>query len=714
MQEVSLRTSLGSALGLAVACLAGSAAPPPEAAEALRDAAVVQSFAWGEIDRNVPPLIGNGDIGGVFDPFGGTHYDELRYGTGARRDVRTLKLTQITMPDYWVLEDQSARYLDPKYFRPKVPRKYLAYGSPFDFLLRPSGDEFPEKILDHKQALALEEAILRTEYRLGGQKVALKTFFYPYESLLVYHLAATTPMEFRVTAISMPGDERKGPASDESAGDIVILKQVSNVYCPAWVAISAPGAERRGDAFHIPSGEHAIFIAFGHQSLRQGEEHTVRTVKEAARRGYSQLEADHIGWWRDFWSRSYVVLPDRRIQQMWYRSIYYLASSLPRRLPSFSPEGGYGVFPAFAGFHPQDSMYHLFAALSSNHPELGRAQAEYILQTLPVAKAAAQNVYYLDGARYPWHSTPGLLPYLPGHLNEGDYLHEHAVNGWIVEFLRRYLAAHGNPPSLVRRYYPVLREIAMFFSSMLTPRGDALEIAYVPSTGQEESGVEVNRKNIFDIVVAAKWSLKVAADAAELLGAGEAERSLWREQNERLSLDYSRRSDGSYGSFEGDTGHGQKAPSQLIGVVMTTLFEGREENFLKTFEHLEKVVKLAACAWSPGYYAIAAARLRKPHDALRSLQASFDFSQPPWTMFIENTFHVPGRMPYYLAGHALYVQGVNEMLLQDWSGEPEPFPAYPFQTGAFKLRASNRVIEARKANGKVEILSDSRADVPLP
>src|SRR6187455_795075 len=95
-----------------------------------------QSFSWNKIDENVPPVLGNGDIGGTFDPFGGTTYDELRFGTGARRDIRTLLLTQIMAPDYWVLEDQAAHFLDPRYFRPTTPRRYLTLGAPFTLLLR--------------------------------------------------------------------------------------------------------------------------------------------------------------------------------------------------------------------------------------------------------------------------------------------------------------------------------------------------------------------------------------------------------------------------------------------------------------------------------------------------------------------------------------------------------------------------------------------------
>ncbi|GMU21057.1 MAG: hypothetical protein AMXMBFR13_11510 [Phycisphaerae bacterium] len=431
-------------------------------------------------------------------------------------------------------------------------------------------------------------------------------------------------------------------------------------------------------------------------------------ARRAVKAGYPSLRAAHGRWWQAFWDRSYVSLPDKRLEQMWYRSVYYLACCLPRRVRSFSPEGAYGVFPAMAGYHPQDSAYHLFAAMSSNHPELCTAQLEHLLESLPMAHAVARHVYYLDGARYPWHATPGLLPYLPGHTNEGSYLHEHHVNGWLAEVVRRSLQANGGEPSLVRRYYPVLRGIARFFSSMLTPRGNGLEIAYVPSCGQEESGWDENRRNIFDLLVSAKWSLLIASQAADRIGADPAEAARWKDEAGRIDLDVCLRADATYGSYEGDEGHPQKVASQLIGVVMTPLFNARRDEFGRTFDRLRGTINIDTCAWAPGYYAIAAARLKRPEEALRALEDAFRFSRAPWLLFVENTHQVPGRMPYYLAAHALFVQGVNELLLQDWSGKVELFPACPFAEAGFKLRGLDRVIEARRSEGKVEVLADIR------
>jgi len=214
------------------------------------------------------------------------------------------------------------------------------------------------------------------------------------------------------------------------------------------------------------------------------------------------------------------------------------------------------------------------------------------------------------------------------------------------------------------------------------------------------------------MLVAAKWSLMLSSQTARRLGVDQAEVSRWEDEASRLSLDYCMRKDSTYGSFEGDEGHIEKVPIQLIGVVMTSLFDNNREEFLNTYQYLRRVVKIDTCSWSPGYYAISAARLKKPEEALRCLQESFQFSKPPWILFIENTYQVPGRMPYYLAAHALFVQAINEMLLQDWSGKPELFPACPFKQAAFKLRGSNRIIEAQINDGKIEIISDERAGHP--
>src|SRR5436189_625918 len=134
-----------------------------------------QSFIWGKIDENVPPVLGNGDIGGTFDPFGATTYDGLRFGSGSQRDIRTLLLTQVMVPDYWVLEDQAAHFLNPKYYRPKTARRYLTLGAPFTLLLRPLDTAFPEKVTEHQQTLDISRGMLTSRYKVGAASFEVET-----------------------------------------------------------------------------------------------------------------------------------------------------------------------------------------------------------------------------------------------------------------------------------------------------------------------------------------------------------------------------------------------------------------------------------------------------------------------------------------------------------------------------------------------------------
>src|SRR4030095_4939962 len=141
---------------------------------------------------------------GPVAPFWGTTFDELRYGTGAQRDIRTLLLTQLTVPDYWVLEDQGAHFLDPRYYRPLSPRKYLAYGAPFTFLLRPEDERFPEAVTGHGQSLDISQGLLTTKFVVGGSAYEIECFISPAESLLAYRIVATAPMRFEVTGNPSP------------------------------------------------------------------------------------------------------------------------------------------------------------------------------------------------------------------------------------------------------------------------------------------------------------------------------------------------------------------------------------------------------------------------------------------------------------------------------------------------------------------------------
>ena len=120
--------------------------------------AIVEHY-MGDIDAYIPLLIGNGDLGGTFDPFCGTMYDELKAGGGKTRDIRTVHIAGVKAQDYWEL-----LCVDPARFtfhagtaqalRERMQAGFgypraTTRGIPFLFHVQPDRPDFPDQVRNH-------------------------------------------------------------------------------------------------------------------------------------------------------------------------------------------------------------------------------------------------------------------------------------------------------------------------------------------------------------------------------------------------------------------------------------------------------------------------------------------------------------------------------------------------------------------------------------
>ena len=118
---------------------------------------IVEHFT-GDFDGYIPLLIGNGDIGGTFDPFCGTWFDELRSVEGQREDIRSLLLARFIAQDFWEETnlDPKKQPLNEETRRSIAEGKFnvssVTHGSPFDFYMGPADKEFPVGVQDHTSA----------------------------------------------------------------------------------------------------------------------------------------------------------------------------------------------------------------------------------------------------------------------------------------------------------------------------------------------------------------------------------------------------------------------------------------------------------------------------------------------------------------------------------------------------------------------------------
>ncbi|WP_433714350.1 discoidin domain-containing protein [Nocardia sp. CA-084685] len=235
-------------------------------------------------------------------------------------------------------------------------------------------------------------------------------------------------------------------------------------------------------------------------------------ARRAADKGWSRLLADTAAAWRELW-RGEIVIPDAPEVQAWVRgSLYSLYSSTNSGQDnSISPVGLSSDNYAGAVFWDADTW--MFPTLLQFAPELAKSVVEYRYKTLPAAQANARLLGFRGGF-YPWTSASRgdlaeCLSWLPPHcLNQVHLQGDISLAAW------QYYLATGDDDYLRTHIWPVMRNVAEFWASRVTPNPDgSYSIDNVAGPDEYSNGV---RDGVYTNAVAA-LALRDAAHAADLL-----------------------------------------------------------------------------------------------------------------------------------------------------------------------------------------------------
>ncbi|NOU71236.1 carbohydrate-binding protein [Paenibacillus sp. LMG 31458] len=245
------------------------------------------------------------------------------------------------------------------------------------------------------------------------------------------------------------------------------------------------------------------------------------------------LQADHQSWWKNFWSASYINIPDYADVQKYYYGAQYLLGSTAKS-GKVAP-GLYGVW------HTTDnpswsSDYHLnynfiatfFGANSSNRYDLSLPAGEAILSFVPegIRRAADPNQLRRINAGYV-NSRPdlqngiadavlypvGIGPW--GTITDDNYLSE-ALNAAFSSYpLIQYYHYTQDETYLETYVYDYLKKCANFYDAWLDKTGDTytLYAGYNEGSWAKNPAVELAAlKNVLSELIAASVTLDRDAD----------------------------------------------------------------------------------------------------------------------------------------------------------------------------------------------------------
>lgn len=226
----------------------------------------------------------------------------------------------------------------------------------------------------------------------------------------------------------------------------------------------------------------------------------------AALQGGRAVQVAHEHAWAQLWQSDISVPGDLALTQKLRADQFYLLSSV-RDGVAWGPSPGGMSSADYNGHVFWDADTWMNPALLAAHPDLARSLLDYRSTLLDAARANAQAHGY-QGAQYPWESADT-------GSDVGIHPREIHIDSDVALAQWQYYQATGDLDWLRTRGWPVIKAVAQFWASRVTPDGQGgYDLDGVQSPDENHDHVD----NSAYTNAGAIDSLTIATTAASLVG----------------------------------------------------------------------------------------------------------------------------------------------------------------------------------------------------
>ncbi|MEN7550969.1 glycoside hydrolase family 95-like protein [Rapidithrix thailandica] len=434
--------------------------------------------------------------------------------------------------------------------------------------------------------------------------------------------------------------------------------------------------------------------------------------------GFSSAWQSHRQWWKHFWSKSSIELPDKILEKQWYREIYKFGSAARQGAPPISLQAVWtadnGKLPPWKGdfHHDLNTQLSYWPAYSGNHLEEEQGFIDWLWKHRNTFKEYTKNYFETNGLNVPGVTTLEGQP-MGGWI---QYSFGPTVSAWLAQHFYWHWRYSMDPVFLEEKAYPWLKEVAIHFDELSVKEEQGmrkLPISSSPEIHDNSREAWFGQTTNFDLALI-RWTFDKAAELATELGK-EKEARKWKAiLAEWPELDIDPESGLTFAPehpYESSHRHFSHLMGfHPLGLVDWSNGAKDREIIRKTLNNLEE----KGSDWWVGYSFSWLGNLKaRAMDGEGAAKALKTFAK---SFCLPNSFHVNGDQsgkgfskftyrPFTLEGNFAFASGIQEMLIQSHSGVVRLFPAIPadWQEVAFEqLRAQGAfVISARKQAGKV-------------
>ncbi|RIH66916.1 hypothetical protein D1164_00320 [Mariniphaga sediminis] len=198
-------------------------------------------------------------------------------------------------------------------------------------------------------------------------------------------------------------------------------------------------------------------------------------VRAAAEAGIDKIYEAHKQRWADFWSKSFVDIPDDYIENLWYMNLYQIGSSAKGDYP---PHFINSIWSWNRDVRPWNHYYqwnqqiYTWPLHASGHPELMMPYAKWKREGLEKAMETAKLAHGIDGAFYSDVSDRR------GNQGVGEGASEvsnsFGSSGLMAMDLWRHYQYTLDEAYLEEYAYPVMREVVRLYTNILQKEDDGM------------------------------------------------------------------------------------------------------------------------------------------------------------------------------------------------------------------------------------------------
>ncbi|MER6012232.1 glycosyl hydrolase family 95 catalytic domain-containing protein [Streptomyces bluensis] len=278
---------------------------------------------------------------------------------------------------------------------------------------------------------------------------------------------------------------------------------------------------------HRRSGDVLLLtVAHSHPSATRAGEASLKKIQRAD--AYGVLRDRHTRWWHAFYRKSFVSIPDERLQSFHWIQLYKIASASREGGPVMATSGPWlEPTPWPAVWWNLNVQLEYWIVHGSNHPELDslastlRQNQEQLIANVPAAYRSDSAGVGRSSDMFTNRSAP-----TPGSGGESGNLTWALHNAWLSY-------RHTMDEALLRdTVYPLLRRTMNYYLHFLQPEDDGK--LHLPSTLSPEYPVVPPKDTNYDLALI-RWGCATLLEASERLGVDDPLKPRWREVLAKLT-----------------------------------------------------------------------------------------------------------------------------------------------------------------------------------